>query len=904
MDIHNLSTKMSKLKPRLNSIKTSTVSITNQLRWGSIALVGLSLTFTGGMLISSSFRTHLKQSNLLQQERSHTAAQQIGFYIKDLQSKLNYLSKVSSLTELPPATQKALLEGLALHNEAYEMLAILNPQGNVVISLSPNGETPPASFANSSIFTSAFYEGKTYLDTVTINSGGHPVTTISVPIRNGQGEIDGVLVAKVNLKFLDFVVSQADVGKTGYAYVIDSRQFVIAKKRTSQEAIQLEDISHRHFLNNLSGIENGSLWSQALQKNQEVSSYRGLRGVEVLGAIAPVPSIDWGLIVELPIDEAHASLQDLRLTMLIGLGIGIGVAATLAFLLSRKLVSPLQSLTAAAARISNGDLDVRLELNSQNELGVLAQAFNQMAEELRTSFTTLEKTNQELERRVEKRTHELLVAKEEAEAAKQMAEDASQAKSEFLASMSHELRTPLNGILGYAQILLRDKDLNKQQKDSIGIVQQCGNHLLNLINDILDLSKIEAQKLDLYPQDFNFPYFLTAVAEMCKIKACQKGLIFNYEPSPQLPKLVCADEKRLRQVLINLLGNAIKFTDYGSVSLKVRQVNRPKSEGTETIGKKPLKTTTIRFEVEDSGVGMSGEQLEKIFQPFEQVGDNSRKAEGSGLGLAISHKIVNIMGSKLEVKSQLGIGSIFFFEVDIPVLNTASLAKVKPIEAENIIGYEAQKEIKILVIDDKWQNRSVFVSLLTPIGFAVSEAADGIEGLEKAEELLPDLIIVDLIMPKMHGFDLIKQLRAKPQFKDTVIITSSASVFATDKHQSLAAGSNDFIAKPILASEVFEKLKIYLRLEWIYEHKKIEEAADDSNVFTEEFIAPPKAELETLFKASRIGDIELIQIEANRIKQLDDKYKTFGDRLLQLAAEFEDKQILSLLKQQFEVREN
>lgn len=898
---------MPKLKPRINSIKTWTVSIASQLRWGSIALVGLSLTFTGGMLISSSFRTQLKQSNLLQQERSHRAAQQIGFYIEDLQSKLNYLSKVRGLSELPPATQKTLLEGLALHNEAYEMLAILNREGNVAISLSPEGETPSASFANSSVFTRPFYEAKTYLDTVTMDPAlGYPVTTISVPIRNNQDDIDGALLAKVNLKFLDFVVSQTDVGKTGYAYVIDSRQFVIAKKRTSGEAIQLEDISHRHFLKNLkvSAPKNGSVWSQYLHNHEEVSSYRGLKGVEVLGAIASVPSIDWGVIVELPLDEANAPLQELRLTMLIGLGIGIVVAATLALVLSRKLVSPLQSLTAAAARISNGDLDVRLELNSQNELGVLAQAFNQMAEELQTSFDTLEKTNQELEIRVEKRTHELLVAKEEAEAAKQMAEDASQAKSEFLASMSHELRTPLNGILGYAQILLRDKDLSKQQKDSIGIVQQCGNHLLNLINDILDLSKIEAQKLDLYPQDFNFPYFLTAVAEMCKIKASQKGLAFNYQPSPQLPKLVCADEKRLRQVLINLLGNAIKFTDYGSVSLKVRQVNKPKSEGTEKIGKQPLQTTLMRFEVEDTGAGMTSEQLEKIFQPFEQVGDNSRKAEGSGLGLAISQKIVNMMGSKLEVQSQLGIGSIFFFEVEILVLNTASLAIVKPIEPENIIGYEGQREIKILVIDDKWQNRSVFVSLLTPIGFTVSEAADGIEGLEKAEELLPDLIIVDLIMPGIHGFDLIKQLRAKSKFKDTVIITSSASVFATDKHKSLAAGSNDFIAKPILASEVFEKFKIHLRLEWIYEQKKIEEAADNSNVLSEELMVPPKAELETLLKASRIGDIELIQTEANRIKQLDDKYKKFGDRLLQLAAEFEDKQILNLLKQQFEVREN
>ena len=891
MNTDNPSRKMPKLKPKMGAIKTWTVSLSTQLLWGCIALVGCSLIFTGGMLIRASFKTQLQQSDLLQHERSHRAAQQIGFYIEDLQRKLNYLARVRGLTELPPVAQKTLLEGLVRHNNAYEMLAILDRQGTVVLSLSPKGEMPPVSFANSRAFGEAFYRQETYFDNVTIDPAlGYPVSTISVPIRNGEDEIDGVLVAEVNLKFLNFVVSQADIGQTGYAYVIDARQFVIAKKRTSSETIQLEDISDRPFLKKLtvSTPKNPRLQYQILQKGPEVNYYRGLEGVEVLGAIAPVPYTDWKVIVELPIKEAGAPLQDLRLTMLVGLVIGIAFAAGLAFLLSRKLLSPLQSLTAGAARISNGDLDVRLDISSQNELGVLARAFDLMAEELRASFTALEKTNQELEMRVEKRTNQLLLAKEEAEAAQKIAEDASQAKSEFLASMSHELRTPLNGILGYAQILLRDKDLSKQQKDSIGIVQQCGTHLLNLINDILDLSKIEANKLDLYPQDFNFPYFLSAVAEMCKIKACQKGIVFNFQPSSLLPKLVCADEKRLRQVLINLLGNAIKFTEEGTVNFRVTLV-------TETRG---LNETKIRFEIEDSGVGISQELMEKIFEPFEQVGNNDRKAEGTGLGLAISQKIVSMMGSKLEVRSQPSIGSLFFFELEIPVVSSGALAGSKAIELEKIIGYEGREKVKVLVVDDKWQNRSVFVGLLAPIGFEVWEAADGMEGLEKADELLPDLIIVDLIMPGMHGFDLIKQLRAKSKLKNTVIITSSASVFSADQHKSLAAGSNDFIAKPILASEVFEKLKIYLDLEWVYEPKEIEESSDNSNV--EEFVLPSKAELETAYKAARIGDIELIQTEANRIKQLDDKYKVFGDRLFELAGEFEYKPILNLLKERFE----
>jgi signal transduction histidine kinase/CheY-like chemotaxis protein len=891
MDTDNPLGKMPKLKPKIGAIKTWTVSLGSQILWGSIALVGFSLIFTGGMLIRASFKTQLQQSDLLQRERSHRAAQQIGFYIEDLQRKLDYLARVRGLTELPPVTQKTFLEGLVRHNNAYEMLAILDRQGTVVQSLSPKGEMEPVSFANSPVFGEAFYRQEAYFDNVALDPVlGYPVTTISVPIRNGEDEIDGVLLAKVNLKFLDFVVSQANIGETGYAYVIDARQLVIAKKRTSSEAMQLEDISDRPFLKKLTVPTSKSpgLRYQMLLKGPEVNSYRGLEGVEVLGAIARVPYTDWKVIVELPIREARAPLQDLRLTMLLGLVIGIAVAAGLAFLLSRKLLSPLQSLTAAAARITNGDLVVRLDIRSQNELGVLARAFEIMAEELRSSFTALEKTNQELETRVEQRTNQLLLAKEEAEAAQKIAEDASLAKSEFLANMSHELRTPLNGILGYAQILLRDRGLSKQQKHSIGIVQQCGNHLLNLINDILDLSKIEAHKLDVYPEDFNFPYFLSAVAEMCKIKACQKGIAFNFQPSPLLPTLVRADEKRLRQVLINLLGNAIKFTEEGSVSFKV----------TVVAEKSGSNATKIRFEIEDTGVGMSPEYFEKIFEPFEQVGNNYLKAEGSGLGLAISQKIVRMMGSNLEVRSQLGIGSLFFFELEIPVVSSASLATSKAVEPERIIGYESRNKVKILVVDDKWQNRSVFVDLLAPIGFEVWEAADGMEGLEKADRLLPDLIIVDLVMPGMHGFDLIKKLRAKSQLNNTVIITSSASVFAADQHKSLAAGSNDFIAKPILASELFEKLKIHFGLEWVYEPKEIEEGADNSNV--EELVIPPKEELETVLRAARIGDIELIQMEANRIKQLDAKYKAFGDRLFELAGEFEYKPIFNLVKEQFE----
>lgn len=484
----------------------------------------------------------------------------------------------------------------------------------------------------------------------------------------------------------------------------------------------------------------------------------------------------------------------------------------------------------------------------------------------------------------------------------EVAEVANRAKIEFIANMSHELRNPLNGILGYAQILQRDKTATPKQQDGINIIYQCGSHLLTLINDLLDIAKIEARKMELIHKAFHLPTFLSDVQQICRLRAEQKQITFIYQPSPELPTALHTDEKRLRQVLINLLGNAIKFTNTGSVTFKVEvigqseeklKVSQLKVEGlNQSSNLQPATYSKIRFQIEDTGIGMTPEQLSKIFLPFEQVGDSSRKAEGVGLGLAITQSIVSLMGGELFVESTLGEGSIFRVDVDLPIASVEiDVAPAKT--TETVIGFQGESR-KILVIDDAFTNRSVITSMLEPIGFEVIEAANGQEGIEKATQLKPDLIITNLMMPVMDGFEMTQRLRCLPECQDALVLASSASVFETDRKKSQEAGCNDFIPKPIQSEELLEKIQNYLGVVWIT--KSLDESTTISEEI-EEIIAPPPAELVTLYKAAQIGDIVGVEVEANRLRQLAPNYVAFANRLLQLAQEFEEEEILKLVEQ-------
>ncbi len=472
------------------------------------------------------------------------------------------------------------------------------------------------------------------------------------------------------------------------------------------------------------------------------------------------------------------------------------------------------------------------------------------------------------------------------EKSKLLADSANQAKSDFLANMSHELRTPLNGILGYAQILSRSKALPEKERNGVGIIYQCGSHLLTLINDILDISKIEARKLDFVPNAIHLPSFLQGVVEICRVRADEKDIDFIYQPAPNLPEGIEADEKRLRQVLINLLGNAIKFTDNGSVTLKL-EVLEPEAN---------IPIPRLKFQIEDTGVGIAADQVSRIFQAFEQVGDQKRQAEGTGLGLAISQKIVQLMGSKIQVESQLGVGSKFSFDVALPI--TTNWAKQNSVShGQTIIGYAGSPK-HILIVDDRWENRSVLINLLEPLGFIFTEAENGQEGLEKAREKSPDLVITDLAMPVMDGFTFMKQLRSDPELKNLLVIVSSASVAEIDQQMSLDAGGDDFLAKPVEAEELFTLVAKYLQLTWKYDEATPEVIPVTRNKPAEpvELVPPPVMDLQVLLELAKDGMLDELTETAEKIGKKDDRYQPFVEQILQLAKQFQVEKIETLIE--------
>ena len=559
--------------------------------------------------------------------------------------------------------------------------------------------------------------------------------------------------------------------------------------------------------------------------------------------------------------RAQQSLRDARAQTLVGGLVAVALGVVLAFIFRRSIVGPVLRLTGVAERVTGGDLSARAAVESQDEIGVLASSFNTMTQRLAQTIAHLETVFADAQR------------------AKDAAVVASLAKSTFLATMSHELRTPLNAILGFAQILRADRHLNASHARGVGIIQQGGEQLLMLINDILDLSRIEAGKVDLNAEPVELAEFLPAITEIIRVKADEKGLRFAFDPAPELAQAVCVDEKRLRQVLLNLLSNAVKFTEHGHVSLRVR-----------TIGSDST-SARLRFEIIDSGIGIPHEQLRNIFQPFEQVTDVQRRFGGTGLGLSISRQLVRLMGSDIHVESRPGEGSRFWFDLDLPTATIEARRESLP-SATPVSGYSGPRRT-LLVVDDVEFNRLLLVDLLSPLGFEVLEADSGEGCLQLAQARPPDLIVMDIVMPVMDGLETTRRLRQLPALAAVPVIVVSASASIIDEQRSLACGANAFLPKPLDLGKLLREIGALLRITWIYAPAP---ATPGQQGAQEAMVPPPADELEALYLLAQTGNMRNIRERADRLAALGAPYGPFAVRLRELADGYQPRAIVELVR--------
>ncbi len=554
------------------------------------------------------------------------------------------------------------------------------------------------------------------------------------------------------------------------------------------------------------------------------------------------------------------------------------------------LVTALASIAAISTAYQRGVFyEVSLESNSlillQLFVGVLCITTMVMAavvSENRQAALELQQINAQLENRVLTRT----LALQESEAIAQKlaleAKTANQAKSTFIANMSHELRSPLNAILGFSQIMLRTKSLPQEQYKNVGIIYHSGEYLLTLINNVLDFAKIEAGKTTLNEKDFDLYQLLEDLEDMLYLRAVNQGLELIFDRAENLPRYIYGDSVKLRQVLLNLLGNGIKFTEKGGVVLRVNAIFH---ENTENY--------TLDFNINDTGVGIAPAELSGLFEAFSQTKSGQETQEGTGLGLAISQQFVQLMGGDITVSSELGEGTTFQFSIEVQP--GQAINNDRNINEKRVIGLIPDQPIyKILVVDDKLINCQLLMKLLIPLGFDLQPASNGQEAIALWESWQPHLIFMDMRMPVMDGYEATKYIKGHVKGSATVIIALTASVLEEEKAIVLSAGCDDFMRKPFKEEAIFYMLHKYLGVNYIYQEIPKYQIDQRSAILTlEDLKIMPQDWLERFMQANLEADAHQALMIMQEIPQTETKLIKGLNKLIY---EYEFERIINLIE--------
>ncbi len=604
-------------------------------------------------------------------------------------------------------------------------------------------------------------------------------------INESNKEVIGVLTTRVNMDHIIQVIQTLDEGTPGdnHAYLLDKKGKILAgpEKGEFLTTYRLHDFP---------------VVKDLLAGKSGITRYRNDRGEDVISAryaLMGEGDFDgwgWGVIVTEPVSKAFKAAHVIR-NILFALILAFALLVIVfAVYISRGFTRPIVQVSKAALRISGGDLKpIEIKHNLKDEIGELVDAFNKMSENLYTTTVSRDALVKEIAER--KQVDKAL------EKAKIQAELANQAKSEFLANMSHEIRTPMNAILGFTEILEEQFAANPEYNDYIIGIKNSGKGLLGLINDILDLSKIEAGKLEINYEPINPGAIIDEIRQIFSLKTREKKLNFKINVDPNLPKGLLFDETRLRQILFNLIGNAVKFTNEGSVTVNVKSKD----------GYEEGSNIDLFIEVIDTGIGICEKSQQVIFEPFRQKdGQSTRRYGGTGLGLTITKRLVNLMNGTISVKSEVNKGSTF--KISLPHIRVSAIVKSPASEAEYVSGIKF-KNPQILLVEDIESNRKVIRGYLESCNVRIIEAENGSIGIEKAEKFKPDLILMDMQMPGIDGYEATGIIKAEKELKHIPIVALTASSLKRDVNK-LKTLCDGYLRKPVTKSRLLSELIKFL----------------------------------------------------------------------------------------------